>query len=83
MTKLNADMTKLKPCLHCNDMTSFERLCNFSKPFPDVTPTDDFKTKEIQSFEKYMEMALLPVVKTDTSVEQLNAWLGQTVPTNP
>ena len=50
---------------------------------PDVTPTDDFKIKEIQSFEKYMEMAVLPVVKTDTSVEQLNAWLDQTVPTNP
>ena len=48
-----------------------------------VTPTDDFKIKEIQSFEKYMEMAVLPVVKTDTSIEQLNAWLGQTEPTNP
>ena len=48
-----------------------------------VTPTDDFKAKEIQSFEKYMEMALLPVVKTDTSIEQLNACLGQTDPTDP
>ena len=48
-----------------------------------VTPTDDFKIKEIQSFEKYMEMAVLPVVKTDTSIEQLNAWLDQSVPTNP
>ena len=50
---------------------------------PDVTPTDDFKIKEIQSFEKYMGMAVLPVVKTDTSIEQLNAWLGPTDPTNP
>lgn len=51
--------------------------------FPDVTPTDDFKIKEIQSFEKYMEMAVLPVVKTDTSIKQLNAWLDQTDSTNP
>ena len=50
---------------------------------PDVTPTDDFKIKEIQSFEKYMEMAVLPVVKTDTSIKQLNAWLDQTDSTNP
>ena len=48
-----------------------------------VTPTDDFKIKEIQSFEKYMEMAVLPVVKTDTSIKQLNAWLDQTDSTNP
>ena len=48
-----------------------------------VTPTDDFKFKEIQSFEKYMEMAFLPIVKADTSIEQLSAWLGQTDPTNP
>ena len=48
-----------------------------------VTPTDDFKYKEIQSFEKYMEMAFLPIVKTDTSIEQLSVWLGQTDPTNP
>lgn len=51
--------------------------------FSYVTPTDDFKIKEIQSFEKYMEMAVLPVVKTDTSIKQLNAWLDQTDSTNP
>ena len=30
-----------------------------------------------------MEMAVLPVVKTDTSIKQLNAWLDQTDSTNP
>jgi len=48
-----------------------------------VTPTDDFKTKEIQSFEKYMATALLPTVKTDISTEQLADWLSQTDPADP
>lgn len=50
---------------------------------PDVTPTDDFKIKEIQSFEKYMATALLPTVKTDISTEQLADWLSQTDPADP
>lgn len=50
---------------------------------PDVTPTDDFKYKEIQTFEKYMEMSFLPIVKTDTSIEQLNTLFDHTDPTNP
>lgn len=48
-----------------------------------ITPTNDFKYKEILSFEKYMATALLPTVKTDISTEQLADWLGQTDPTNP
>lgn len=48
-----------------------------------VTPTDDFKIKEIQSFENYMEMAFLPTVQNDISINQLAGLLSQTNPTNP